>query len=948
LIAVSQSLRTTAPACLRTCALALLLCLLSLQVAAQATDKWVKKGEAALAERSYLKAIEYFQWSLRKDTSIAALSGMARAHSALSDFPKAAKWWGIAAKRADAPASTHYQLGRALMSINKTEAAIASFQRYAQAAPGDPIAARYADVGTWLPEMFKDTALYVVDRLPINSKYADFGAAWYQDGILFCSNRPREVGVVNTNASDGMPLTDLYFSRWDSLKGWRKPSAFDPANSRYHDGPACADAARKRVYLSRSTRAADTKQGVPPLSILSFADVDGKWTPTEALPLPAGSAYAHPALSPSADRLYFSSDLPGGQGGTDIWFLDALSGTWSDPVNAGPTINTPGNESYPSVQRDGTLYFCSDGHPGLGGLDIFFARPAGGSWRPPTNPGAPLNSPKDDFAFLPKGDGAEGLFSSNRKGDNDELWSYRRSAPAFECKPQAENIYCFHFTDVGALASDSMPVVYAWSMGDGTTYRGLEVFHCFPGPGDYLVELNLIDSISGRVFLTESEQEVSIRDSIQPYINAPKVVLAGSPVPMDADKSTLVNCDPGKYFWEFGDGERAVGSNVTHTYTTAGTYQIRLGVTGDQPGSSVPCTACVTRDIEVLPLGSALPPATPALPQAQPRKAIEESDSNSTPILDLRDSTDLSFRVKIATETAPLDPKTPPLSLLEDPKSIKEYRVGSDYQYTYGDEPTRSDIYEKYQEAQEKGIEEAVVVAFKHEKEVGSDSTELLRVPGRRNGSTFTVFSGEVRDQAGHPLSVELSVEDLNNNVSVIKVKTDTGGAFRLRLPNGQLYGYYLESPGYFPYSDQLDLRDRRVNSEQDLKIEQQIVMTTVQELARGGTNITINNVFFDYNKSELRTTSYKELDRLVTMMRANPDIRVEIYGHTDSDGDALYNLDLSKRRADAVASYIHSKEPKARIINTFGYGEMRPLTSGTSPEDKQRNRRVEFRLFGD
>jgi outer membrane protein OmpA-like peptidoglycan-associated protein/tetratricopeptide (TPR) repeat protein len=934
---------------LRRLALCLLFGLIALHASAQRPNKWIAKGEAALAERSYLKAIEYFEWSLHKDSSLAAISGIARAHQALSDFPKAAAWWRLAAARPDATPLTHYQLGRALMSINKADAAIASFQRYHEAAPADPLALRYRDVAEWLPAMFKDTALYAVERLRINSKNADFGATWYRDGILFCSNRPREMGVVHSSASDGLPLTDLYFSRWDSAKGWQKPTPFDQGNSRYHDGPACADTTRGLVYLSRSTRTAAKGQGAPPLALLSFTDVKGKWTPAAPLSLPEGAAYAHPALSPDARRLYFSSDLPGGQGGTDIWYLEAQGDAWSAPINVGPAVNSPGNESYPALQADGTLYFSSDGHPGLGGLDIFFARPEAGGWRPPLNPGAPLNSPKDDFAFLPKADGAEGLFSSNRAGGNDELWSYRRSAPSFECQPQYENQYCFSFEDVGTIETDTMPLLYLWSMGDGATHRGLKIFHCFPGPGDYIVELNLIDSISGFVFLNEATYEMQVRDSVQPYITAPFSAYAGSSIDMDALKSTMTGCDPGKYFWEFGDGQRGIGTKVSHTYATAGTYEIRLGITGDQAGTSAPCKACVTRPIQILPVGSPLPEApSPLLPNGQPRNPAPASDSVAKQLLDLRDSTGIGFRVKIATEEQPLSRKEPPLSLLDDQKSIREIKVGDTYAYTYGDEPTRSEIYEKFSEAQEKGIEEAVVVAFKNDREIGIDSISSMRVPGKRSGDTYTIFSGEIRDSKGNPLSAELSIEDLLHNVQVVKVQTDSVGAFRLRLPNGELYGYYLEAQGYFPYSDQLDLRDRRVNAQDDLLVERDVKMATLNEVVDQGTSIPINNVFFDYDRSVLRPTSYAELDRLIRMMKANPDIRVEIYGHTDSDGEALYNLELSKRRADAVAAYIRKQYPAARIMNTFGYGEMRPLTSGNTPEEKQRNRRVEFRLFRD
>lgn len=136
----------------------------------------------------------------------------------------------------------------------------------------------------------------------------------------------------------------------------------------------------------------------------------------------------HPCLSPDGRRLYFASDMPGGQGGIDLYYTELINDVWGPPVNLGPGINTRGSEVFPYLSPGGVLYFSSDGWGGMGGLDIFQAKPQlEGGWKPPYNFGAPLNSPADDFGFSWEEEGRCGYFSSDRDGGvgKDDLYSFR-------------------------------------------------------------------------------------------------------------------------------------------------------------------------------------------------------------------------------------------------------------------------------------------------------------------------------------------------------------------------------------------------------------------------------------------------------------------------------------------------------------------------------------------
>ena len=214
-----------------------------------------------------------------------------------------------------------------------------------------------------------------------------------------------------------------------------------------------------------------------------------------------GITLSTPWLSPDGKRLYFASDKPGGYGGSDLYYCQWKGDYWDNPVNLGPEINTKGNEAYPFINPAGELFFSSDGHPGLGGKDIFFSRYADTAWLAPVRLDPPINSQYDDFGIITDSSMSEGYFSSKRSKSID-IYHFKTNFPQiFYVENQKSNQYCFKFNDDRSIKIDSMNLQYEWDFGDGRKQTEHIVEHCFPGPGNYLVKQTVIERKTGKIYL---------------------------------------------------------------------------------------------------------------------------------------------------------------------------------------------------------------------------------------------------------------------------------------------------------------------------------------------------------------------------------------------------------------------------------------------------------------
>ena len=254
-----------------------------------------------------------------------------------------------------------------------------------------------------------------------NSSYSDIAPSPYESGIVFCSNR-RGLKIEKNSEIDGNPLYDLYFIS-AAGKGWSSPSLFSTRlNSTDHEGPVCFNSNNDTVYFSRNEEASLQ----PHLKMYRSIKTGRQWGKPQNFMLNDTSAsFAHPSISGDGKIFFFTSDMKGGFGGTDIYACILIDSSWSMPINLGSNINTSGNEVFPFVNKEGHLYFASEGHLGMGGYDVFISTQQEGMWQTAQNLKSPVNTGADDFAYTESKEGKV-YFTSNRKGGkgNDDIYTF--------------------------------------------------------------------------------------------------------------------------------------------------------------------------------------------------------------------------------------------------------------------------------------------------------------------------------------------------------------------------------------------------------------------------------------------------------------------------------------------------------------------------------------------
>ena len=262
----------------------------------------------------------------------------------------------------------------------------------------------------------------------------------------------------------------------------------------------------------------------------------------------------HPSASRNGKTLYFASDRPGGYGKSDIYVSRLVNGQWSEPENLGKNINSPNSEIYPFILSGERLYFSSDRPGSLGGLDIYYSKRMDGEWMPPIHLDTPFNSTADDYSFTSDPSLSSGYFSSNRER-SDNIYSFSSQIPSMVgCSEQVENNYCYLFFEKGEMNLDTLPYIYEWNLGDSTYLHGLKVQHCFENPGNYLVALDVLDTLVGVVKKNVATYQVVVEPEIQVYISSPDTVYTGEPVQFDVSDSYLPGTQVAEYFWNFDDG----------------------------------------------------------------------------------------------------------------------------------------------------------------------------------------------------------------------------------------------------------------------------------------------------------------------------------------------------------------------------------------------------------
>jgi outer membrane protein OmpA-like peptidoglycan-associated protein len=290
----------------------------------------------------------------------------------------------------------------------------------------------------YMAKIEKNSGRYSVKQFPYNSKYSDFAAAYYEEGLIFASDRDTGNFARYRHTWNARDFLDLYKVNADSISNNKVVKLGGEVNTRLHESTSVVSKDGSTMYFTRNNffdgRKKKDEEGIIRLKIYSAENIDGIWTNIVELPFNSDSySVAHPMLSPDGKKLYFVSDMPGSLGESDIFVTEIIGdGTYGPIKNLGSNINTMARETFPFISTDGVLYFSSDGHQGLGGLDVFATKIAYNDYtQPVVNVGRPINTPKDDFSYIYDPGDQTGYFSSNRDGGmgDDDIYEFVENEP---------------------------------------------------------------------------------------------------------------------------------------------------------------------------------------------------------------------------------------------------------------------------------------------------------------------------------------------------------------------------------------------------------------------------------------------------------------------------------------------------------------------------------------
>ena len=406
--------------------------LMPVTISAQSLQE--RKADSYYQNLAYNKAAGIYETlHTRFPTNPKYIQRLAYCYNKMLNYKKALLYYSSLVQIEERKTEDYYEYAQLLRIDGNVEESIKWLEKFIQLVPDDKRAINQLDQLNKLFSFKNQIKRIELKEVVGNTRYTDMSPIFYKDELVYSSAKDSFSMIRNNYEWNDQPFLDLFVTKPNPKSDFSGSVAFSSKlNSRVHEGPACFTSDYGTIYFTRNSQTGikknKTAKGLNNLKIF-ISRFDGKdWSE------PVGFTYnsdaysvGHPALSPDNNTLYFVSDMPGGFGETDIYKSQWENGKWSKPVNLGETINTKGKEMFPFVDKEGILYFSSDGQPGIAGLDIYAANTIENGKFLVTNLGTPINSTYDDFGFIVNTDSLSGYFTSNRPGGvgDDDIYSFK-------------------------------------------------------------------------------------------------------------------------------------------------------------------------------------------------------------------------------------------------------------------------------------------------------------------------------------------------------------------------------------------------------------------------------------------------------------------------------------------------------------------------------------------
>ncbi|WP_411894070.1 OmpA family protein [Winogradskyella sp. A2] len=519
----------------------------SLCLTAQNND--TKKADKQFARYEFVKAAESYNKLIEKGNGDAYVYGqLAECYYNVFNTVDAEKWYAKALESASDPEMI-YKYSEMLKANGKYDESNTQMEKFASMRPSDDRATAFRKNPNYLPKILEQGKKFNVQNADFNSEQSDFGGTMNNGKLYIASSRNDNRKTYGWNQE---PFLDIYSLSKNSDGSYQGATLMnDKINTRYHEGLVSFSPNGETIYFSRESyfekdfeKDSISKVRYSQLYLFKATKLGSDWDMVESLSVNSKNySVKNPSVSSDGKTIYFASNMPGGYGNFDIYKASINDdGSIGEPQNLGQKVNTEGQEMFPYISSNGTLYFSSNGHLGLGGMDVFFTKEIDGKVAPIRNVGIPINSNGDDFAFTIDEEAEEGFVSSNRDGGkgSDDVYAFKKLQPLCDVLVMATVLddktrEPINGASVTLLDSEGNKVSTKSTNGDGLAEFIVECEQNFE------LEVSMADYDSRKVpVIGTNEEELEVRVFLPPIeklIVEDKIEL--QPIYFDFDKSNI-------------------------------------------------------------------------------------------------------------------------------------------------------------------------------------------------------------------------------------------------------------------------------------------------------------------------------------------------------------------------------------------------------------------------
>lgn len=845
-------------------------------------------------DKEYTMAIKAYEGYLRKnETNIEALEKIANAYRITKNYQQAELYYSKLFQQSGVPPINHYYYGLILKNNNKIEEAKEQFKTYTKAVPGDKKGTLSLKSCDDAKKLLKKAKMFEVSPVSdVNTPSSEFSPVIFKNQLVFVSDRKN----FSTGKQDFLHVFYSDIKKEGTASKKVQPYPW-PVNTEFQDGPVCFNPEQNMMVITHVDLLNKGDKNFINRSKLYFSLLkENKWTKVKPFQYNSDEySIAHPCISADGKKLFFSSDKPGGEGGMDIYVCEKDGENWGTPVNLGKTVNTIGEEVFPFINKEGTLFFSSDGHSGLGGLDVFLSLFNSGKYSSVKNIGTTLNSSTDDFGIVFNDDNHTGYFSSDRPGGagSDDIYSFTsvdnsiivdgKIVLGINVNGPLKNSEISLLSEEGEIISTSH-----------TDKSGAFKFEGLEAGKKYMVKLNDEIDTKQKFYLLDGKSDFIRETGIDG--KGGKMVFRNLPADPNAMPEVVLG------------GSTFAGNLLVGETSTKPLVNTRVNLLNDK-GEIV--QTVVTNAFGAFVFTN-LPPDQNFLVQ------VDETDAQltlKTKII-LTNKNGKEMQVTSAGEGGAFKFQF----LASDKNTLKLMEVE--------DNELRMDFKGKFMGDNKKPMANVVVNLLNEKGEIIQTTVtdkfgafKFANLPADQK----VLFAMDENDPQ-LKLTKKLMLMDDKGNV-VKEEEKNEAGAFKFSvLPSEKkkLSIVYVDDPW--------------------LKVLQ-LKTSAVKE------NLTIiEKIYFDYGKYTVLPEAAKILDKVIGIMEKDPVLVIEISSHTDSRSSAESNMELSQKRANAAVEYIIKNGIAKDRITGKGYGESKLINNCTdgvacSEEEHAKNRRAEFKV---